>query len=159
MLPNSKELHFNGVFKYNIDGKLDLLIKDLPVPNGIALSPDEKTLYISNSTPAKWIAYNFDKKGNIESEKWVFDAQKLNEKSISKMVPDGMTIDAYGNIFGAGPDGILVISPKGEHFGTIKTNKRTSNAIFNKDKTELYVTCDDYLLRIVLGYNLGFKNN
>ncbi len=157
LLPKSKELDFNGVYRSNIDGSLDLLIKDLPTPNGIGLSPDEKTLYISNSNPAKWIAYNLDENGNIKNEKWIFHAQKMKENSISKMVPDGMAIDDKGNIFGAGPDGILVISPNGQHLGTIKTNKRTSNCVFNDDKTVLYVTCDDYLLRIVLGYKLGFK--
>lgn len=156
LLPESKELDFNGVYRYHTDGSLQVLLSDLPAPNGIALSFDEKTLYVSNSNPAKWLAYNLDTDGNIMSEKWVFHAQELKENSISKMVPDGMAIGAKGNIFGAGPDGVLVISPEGQHLGTIKTNKRTSNCVFNKDKTVLYVTCDDYLLRIVLGYNLGF---
>ena len=157
LLPESKELDFSGVYRSNIDGSLDLLIKNLPTPNGIGLSPDEKTLYISNSNPAKWIAYNLDENGKIENEKWVFHAETLKKQSISKMVPDGMAIDANGNIFGAGPDGILVISPEGQHLGTIKTNKRTSNTVFNSDKTELYVTCDDYLLRIILGYKIKLK--
>nr|WP_299344377.1 sulfatase-like hydrolase/transferase [Allomuricauda sp.] len=156
LLPDSKELDFNGVYRYNTDGSLDLLLANLPTPNGIGLSLDEKTLYVSNSNPAKWLAYELDSKGKIKKEKWVFHAQKIKEKSISKMVPDGMAIDDKGNIFGAGPDGILILSPQGEHLGTIKTKKRTSNCVFNKDKTILYVTCDDYLLRIVLGYKLGF---
>lgn len=82
-----------------------------------------------------------------------FDAQKLKKDSFGKMAPDGMAIDAHGNIFGAGPDGILVFSPFGQHLGTIQTNKRTFNCTFNTDKTVFYVTCDDYLLRIVLSYN------
>lgn len=154
-LPNAKELSFNGVYRYNTDGTLDLLAADLPAPNGIGLSLDEKTLYVSNSNPARWIAYELNSQGEITKEKWVFHAQKLKEASVSKMVPDGMAIDDQGNIFGAGPDGILVISPRGEHLGTIETKKRTSNCVFNKDKTILYVTCDDYLLRIVLGYKKG----
>ncbi|MEM6632422.1 MAG: sulfatase-like hydrolase/transferase [Bacteroidota bacterium] len=157
LLPQSKELDFQGVFRLSPSGDLSLLTQSLEKPNGIALSPDEKTLYVANSQPAYWVAYDLLPDGTLSNERQLLKGEALVEKSLSKQAPDGMAVDRQGNIFATGPDGILVISPEGKHLGTIRTNKRTSNCTFNEDYTVLYVTCDDYLLRIVLGYKVGIK--
>ena len=157
-LPNGgKELGFNGVFRLSKEGELSLLTSHLAKPNGIALSPDEQTLYIANSGPAKYLAFDLSSDGKLGEEQWSFDVRQLVEESVSKQAPDGLAVDEQGNIFATGPDGILVLSPEGKHLGTIRTNKRTSNCTFNEDYTVLYATCDDYVLRIVLGYKLGFE--
>ena len=156
LLPAAKELDFQGVFKLETNGNLSLLTKSLNKPNGIALSPDEKTLYVANSQPAHWMAYDLSAAGILSNERLLFDGSKLVEESVSKQAPDGLAIDPKGNIFATGPDGVLVFTPAGKHLGTIRTNKRTSNCTFNEDHTVLYVTCDDYVLRVVLGYKLGF---
>lgn len=156
LLPASKELDFNGVFRISPDGEVKLLIKNLEKPNGIALSPDEKTLYVANSVPPRWMAYDLNADGAVSKERLLFDATALVEKSVSKQAPDGMAVDEQGNLFATGPDGVLVFSPEGKHLGTIGTGKRTSNCDFNEDKTALYVTCDDYVLRVILGYKTGF---
>lgn len=155
LLPESKELAFHGVYRLDTDGSLTLLIPNLPAPNGIALSPDEKTLYVANSRPPHWMAYDLSPEGTIANERLLFDGTSLVAASVSKQAPDGIKVDDKGNLFATGPDGILVITPAGEHLGTIRTNKKTANCAFNEDHTVLYATCDDYIVRIVLGYKTG----
>jgi gluconolactonase len=65
-------------------------------------------------------------------------------------LPDGLKVDAAGNVFATGPGGVLVFSPDGSHLGTIDTTKATANCAFDADKSTLYMTADDMLLRIRL---------
>ncbi len=154
-LPSDSILGFRGVYRLSKNGKIDLLIKSLNTPNGIALSPDNMTLYVANSNPPRWMAYDLSTDGMVYNKRIFFDGTSLLEKSISKQAPDGMTVNRDGILFESGPDGVLVFSPEGKHLGTIKTDKRTSNCTLNEDETVLYVTCDDYVLRVILGYQLG----
>ncbi|MEO8823831.1 MAG: SMP-30/gluconolactonase/LRE family protein, partial [Ginsengibacter sp.] len=125
-LPNGdadteRELSFEGVYKISPDGKLTLLIDSIPKPNGIALSPDEKILYVASSDniKPKWYAYNFDENGNLKDGHVLLDAAPLKEKATVKQGPDGFKIDKHGNLFAAGPDGINIISPEGKLLGLI----------------------------------------
>ncbi|MEO1449188.1 MAG: SMP-30/gluconolactonase/LRE family protein, partial [Bacteroidota bacterium] len=152
LLPESRELPFKGVYRLSKEGELSLLTSSLELPNGIHLSPDEKTLYVANSIPPKWIAFDLSESGEVSNERVFFDGQKLVDASVSKQKPDGLKTDNEGNLFATGPDGVLIFSPEGKHLGTIKTNKKTSNCAFNEDKTVLYVTCHQLILRVVLGY-------
>ncbi|MFY0653900.1 MAG: sulfatase-like hydrolase/transferase [Cyclobacteriaceae bacterium] len=152
--PNAKELDFEGVYRISPKGKVSLMTKSWPTPNGVGISPDQKTLYIANSNPAKLIALDLGEDGTASNERVIFDATKLWEKSVAKQRPDGMTINSDGIIFMTGPDGVLVLSQDGKHLGSIKTDKKTSNCTFNEDETVLYVTCDDLVLRVILGYKL-----
>ena len=137
--------------------KLNLLTKSVNLPNGIALSPDNKTLYVANSNPPQWLAYDLSSDGKISNERVFYDGTSLLEKSISKQAPDGMVVNSDGILFATGPDGVLVFSSAGKHLGTIKTDKKTSNCTLNEDETVLYVTCDDYVLRVILGYQIGYN--
>jgi len=101
------------------------------------------------------MAYDLSVNGKVSNERVFFDGTSLVENSISKQAPDGMAINSDGILFATGPDGVLVFSSQGKHLGTIKTDKRTSNCALNEDETVLYVTCDDYVLRVILGYRLG----
>lgn len=154
--PDGGVLDFAGVYRIGADGSLQLLVRSLPTPNGIALSPDEKNLYVANSNPPQWMAYDLSPDGTVSNERVLFDAQQLVAESTSKQAPDGMVVNREGTIFATGPDGVLILSPAGKHLGTIRTNKKTSNCDLNEDQTILYVTCDDYLLRVVLGYKARF---
>ncbi len=157
-LPNgekdtARELSFEGVYKISADGKLSLLLDSISRPNGIAFSPDEKTLYIASSDEKKpaWYAYHLNEKGNIKSGGVLLNALPLKEKATIKQGPDGMKIGKYGNIFSAGPDGINIISPAGKLLGLIKVYKRfTSNCSFSASKDTLYITTDDLILRVKL---------
>ncbi len=130
-----KELKFNGIYRLK-DGKLQLLAKELKRPNGIAFSPDEKTLYISNSDPDRkiWMKYDVKSDGTIANGKVFFDVTKETEDGL----PDGMKIDKNGNLYCSGPGGIWVFSPEGKHLGTIKPPETPANCAWGK-----YTTADD----------------
>jgi gluconolactonase len=150
----TRELTFEGVYKISSsDGKTSLLIDSIENPNGIGLSRDEKILYIASSsaTHPRWFAYNLDVKGNIAGGGLLLDAANLEATATVKQGPDGFKIDRHGNIFSAGPDGINILSPAGKRMAVIKVPKRSvSNCAFNEDGTLLFVTADDYLLKITL---------
>lgn len=149
----TRELTFEGVYKINTDGKIALLIDSISRPNGIALSLDEKILYVGSSDDkhTKWYAYNLDSYGNIQSGGVLLDGTELKEKATIKQGADGFKIDKYGNIFSAGPDGINIISPGGKLLALIKVyNRPTSNCAFNETKDVLYITADDLVLKVKL---------
>ncbi len=148
-----RELKFEGVFKVDLSGKTSLLIDTISRPNGIALSLDEKILYVGSSDDVhtKWFAYNLDANGNTTTGKVLFDGTDLKAKATVKQGADGFKIDKYGNIFSAGPDGINIISSQGKLLGLIRIyNKRVSNCAFNESKDVLYVTATDMVLKIKL---------
>jgi gluconolactonase len=146
-----RELPFAGVYRRTPDGKLTVLVKDLKFPNGIAFSPDEKTLYLSNSDPdrAIWMAYDVTADGGVANGRLFFDATD-KVKAGKKGLPDGMKVDVQGNVFGGGPGGVLVLSPAGKHLGTIVTTEPTANVAFGDDGSTLYMTAHDKLCRIRL---------
>lgn len=149
----TRELPFEGVYKINTAGKTTLLIDSIPRPNGVALSLNEKILYVASSDniKPKWYAYQLDENGNIASGGVLLDAAPLKEKATVKQGPDGMKIDRYGNIFSSGPDGINIISPEGKRLALIKIyNRPASNCAFNETKDVLYITADDLVLRVKL---------
>ncbi len=149
----TRELKFEGVYKISADGKLTLLIDSISRPNGIALALDEKILYVGSSDDKHtgWYAYNLDMNGNIQSGGILLDGAPLKEKAKMKQGADGFKIDKHGNIFGAGPDGINIISPAGKLLGLIKVyNRPVSNCAFNETKDVLYITADDMVLKVNL---------
>ena len=144
-----KELDFNGVFKLDTNGQVMLIDKSLTRPNGIAFSPDFKTMYVANSDPkaALWKAYPIDENGNILQGKIFADVTTMIGDKLPGL-PDGLKVDDKGNLFATGPGGVLIFSPDGKHLGTIKTGKATANCAFNSDKSVLYMTAHDQLMRI-----------
>lgn len=119
-----KELPFNGVFRLDQNNKLHLLAKNLTRPNGLALSPDESKLYVANSDQQNKVLMVYDLlEGRVQTSSVFFDANGLN----SPGVPDGLKVDVQGNIFATGPGGVLVLSPQGDHLGTISTGEVTAN--------------------------------
>lgn len=148
--PN-KEIPFQGVYRFSKDGKLSLLTKEMSRPNGIALSPDEKTLYVANSDPerAVWMAFPLREDGTIGEGRVLFDATKWVGPE-RKGLPDGMCVDVHGNLFATGPGGVLVLTPEGKHLGTFATGEATANCTFGGDGHDLYITADMYLARVRL---------
>lgn len=148
---NTKELDFQGVYRVDPSGKLTLQVDSLSRPNGIGLSPDEKTLYVAQSDPekARYYAFDLDEKGNVISGKVLLDVTALVGED-RKGLPDGLKVDKKGNLFATGPGGVLVISPEGKLMGTILTGEGTANCAFNGDQSFLYMTADMYLMRISL---------
>lgn len=148
---NTKELDFQGVYRIDPSGKLSLQVDSLSRPNGIGLSPDEKTLYVAQSDPekARYYAFDLDENGNVISGKVLLDVTTLVGGD-KKGLPDGLKVDKKGNLFATGPGGVLVISSEGKLLGTILTGEGTANCGFNADQSYLYMTADMYLMRISL---------
>lgn len=145
-LAEARELGFNGVFRLNAQGKLEVMIKDLPAPNGLALSPDEKKLYVDSTLPRKLLmVYDLRADATLSDGK-VF-ADMTDEPGMGR--PDGMKVDRNGNIFGTGPGGVVIFSPEGKHLGTIRFPEIPSNLAWgDKDGKTLYVTARTGLYRI-----------
>ena len=143
----AKELTFNAVFRM-AKGKLQPVIKDLSRPNGIAFSPDQKTLYIANSDEKKkiWMAYDVAGDGTVSNGRVFADVTAEKDPG----VPDGLKVDSKGNIWTSGPGGIWVFSPGGKHLGTIKMPEIPANCNWGDDWKSLYITARTSLYRIKL---------
>jgi len=154
----SKELSFNGVYRLKSNGDLTLLTKDLSYPNGIGISPDGKTLYVAVSDGKNpiYMAYDIQPDGTIARGRVFFDPAPL--VAMGRIgSPDGMKVDARGNLFATGPGGVLVFNSAGKHLGTILTGERTANVAFGDDGSTLYMTADHKLMRIRLATKgIGF---
>lgn len=144
-----KELDFYGVYRLAPDGAVTLLTKEMTRPNGIALSPDEKTLYVANSDPAKaiWMAFPVQANGTIGAGRVFADATDAVKKGLPGL-PDGMKTDAKGNLWASGPGGIYIFAPDGKQLGRIETGERTSNCAWGDDGSTLYMTTDMMVTRI-----------
>ncbi|MCA9089749.1 MAG: SMP-30/gluconolactonase/LRE family protein [Planctomycetaceae bacterium] len=145
-----RELDFCGVYRLTPQGQLTLLTREMTRPNGIALSPDEKTLYVAQSDPeaAIWKAFPINADGSLGKSRILYDATQ-HVKDGWPGLPDGMAVDQAGNIFGTGPGGVFVFSPAGKLLGRISTGERTSNCTFGgADGSQLYITADTYVCRI-----------
>jgi gluconolactonase len=96
-------------------------------PNGLALSPDERTLYVANT---RWTAYihaiEIDEAGNMVRRRIFADMSS----DVEQGVPDGMKVDAAGRVFCTGPSGVWVFEPDGRHIGIIETPEVTANLAF-----------------------------
>ncbi len=152
-----RELDFCGVYRLSRDGELTLLTDQLPRPNGIALSPDEKTLYVAQSDPkaAIWMAYPVREDGSLGDGRVLFDATGWVGKRPG--LPDGLAVDQQGNLWATGPGGVLILSPEGRLLGRLNTGQRTSNCTFGEDGKTLFITADSYLCRIrTRATGLGF---
>jgi gluconolactonase len=153
-----KELKVNGVYRIPNArqhkagappdrDKLQLIISDLPRPNGIAFSPDEKVLYIADSGKKVWMRYTVHPDGSVSDGKLLLDASGEKEAG----GPDGIRVDKKGNIYGSGPGGVWIISPEGKHLGTIKVPEVVANVAWgDKDGKTLYITASTSLYRIKL---------
>tara|TARA_B110000914_G_scaffold216546_1_gene221640 strand:+ start:194 stop:1171 length:978 start_codon:yes stop_codon:yes gene_type:complete len=144
-----KELQFNGVFRLSPNGELKLLIKNLSRPNGIAISNDEKTLYVANSDSKNPVImkYQITDEG-VKNPEIFFDGSILSKKDIGAF--DGLKIHPTGTVFATGPGGVLLIKSDGNHIGTIRTEVRSANCAFDDKYEYLYMTSHQYLTRIKL---------
>ena len=146
----TKELDFHGVYRLTPAGVLTVVTKEMTFPNGIALSPDETTLYVANSDPklAIWKAFPVRPDGTVGPGRVFADATK--DVGAKKGLPDGMKVDAKGNLFATGPGGVLVFAPDGIHLGTFATGEATANCGWGDDGSTLYITADMFIGRVKL---------
>ncbi len=143
-----REMDWCGVFRLSQDGTVTLITKDIHAPNGIAFSPDERTLYVSQSNreAANWAALDLTADDIASSATIFYDSTDLVGKM--KGVPDGMTVDVQGNLWVTGPGGVMIISPERKLLGRIVTGQASSNCTFGEDGSTLFITLDDDVVRV-----------
>lgn len=146
----AKEAAYQGVYKISSDGSVTLLTDTITRPNGIAFFPGEKSLLIANSDPKKpyWYIYDLDQKGGLINGRVFHDGTMAYQKE--NRTPDGIKIDDKGNIFATGPGGVWIYNKKGLVLGRIKVNVITSNCAFANNYKTLFITADNYLLKVDL---------
>lgn len=155
-----KELDFSGVFCL-INGELKLVATDLGGPNGIAFSPDEKWLYVSN-----WdirdihqtkiiMRYQVHANGSLSNGQVFFDMNHTDDDEAL----DGLKVDQQGNIFASGPGGVWIISPSGKYLGKIICGERPANMAWGDDGQTLYMAAHSSLYRIKLKSRGMIGNN
>ncbi len=151
-----KELDVNGI--YRVPGarqqkpgaqpdrdNLQLLVKDLGRPNGLAFSPDEKYMYVAESVKKFWMRYKVQPDGSLTDGSVFIDCSSDSAKG----VPDGLRMDAKGNMWGAAPGGVWIVSPEGKHIGTIVVPEVVGNLEFGgKDRKTLYIAGSTSIYRI-----------
>lgn len=144
-----KEIPFQGVYKVNTKGEVELMVDSITRPNGIAIMPGERTILVANSDVAKpnWYAFDLDNNNRFTNGRIFYSALSAN-KSLG--LPDGLKIDKKGNVFGTGPGGIWIFNKSGKLLGKYKVPEATSNCAFSADEKTLYITNDMYVLRLKL---------
>jgi gluconolactonase len=141
-----KELSFYGLFLLK-DGKVQALVKDMAVPNGLGFSPDEKYFYVDDT--GKKIIWRYE----VQPDDTLANGHIFMDMTDDKApgVPDGMKIDSKGNIYSTGPGGIWIISPSGKHLGTILMPNVPANLAFGgADGKTLYIAAHTVLYRVQL---------
>src|SRR5262245_26592074 len=109
----------------------------MPLPNGLKVSPDGKTLYVSDSHLRHWKAYPIKEDGGVGAGKVFFEPQTDNKNE-----PDGLAVDEQGNLYFTGRGGVWVVSPDGKALGLIAVPEFVSNVTFGgADGKTLYLTC------------------
>jgi len=144
----TRELPFCGVYRVTPEGVVTLLTRALDRPNGIAFSPDEKTLYVAQSHgPLPVImAYGVQADGTLDQGKVFFNCKELRGPGL----PDGLKVGADGTLFATGPGGLLILTPEARLLGRVLCTRPTANVAFGDNGTRLYLTSDDRILRVAL---------
>lgn len=143
-----KELPYSGVFCLR-DNKLQLVSTDLKGPNGLAFSPDEHYLYVSNWDPEKKIVMRYDVNADctLANGKVFFDMTSAPGEDAL----DGIKVDQRGNLYVSGPGGLWILSPEGKHLGTLQGPEHPHNLAWgDNDGKTLYLTAQTSVYRIRL---------
>jgi gluconolactonase len=141
-----KELDFSGVFMVR-DGAVTLLTSELKGPNGLALSPDERYLYVGNWDPQRKVVMRYELDGTdaILDASVHYDMTGAEDEDAI----DGLKVDQAGNLYVCGPSGIWVLSPDGTHLGTLRLPESPHNLAWgDHDARTLYITAQTSIYRL-----------
>ncbi len=140
-----QEIPFQGVYRLDAQGKVQLLTKELTQPNGLAFSPDGKRFYVDDSEQRNIRVYDVGPNGTLTNGR-IFGEEPGGK---GDGVPDGMKVDQNGNIFVTGPKGIWVWDARGNHLGTIVMPEQPANLTWgDKDYRTLYITATTSVYRL-----------
>ena len=142
-----KELPFSGVFRV-AEGKLELVADDLIGPNGLAFTPDEKSLYVDDWDVTKKVVmrYPVNPEGSLGKGEVFYDMTSVP----GEIALDGLKVDENGDVYVSGPGGVWILSPQGKHLGTIQAPELPANFAWGDDGKTLYMTARTSLYRIRL---------
>ncbi len=139
-----RELDFNAVYMWK-DGKLTLVVKDMPTTNGLAFSPDEQYLYVNGGRDNYVNRYDVRADGVLANGKLFIDMRKETGGGVT----DGLRVDTKGNLYETAPGGVWIISPEGKHLGTIRAPEVSTNVGFgDADKKTLYIAARTGIYKI-----------
>jgi gluconolactonase len=146
-----KELPFQGVYRVREPGAVELLTAEIPAPNGLALAPDGRTLYVSNAQPGDAAVYAFPVRadGSLGEKRKLFDATERVRAGAAGSA-DGLEVDRDGNVWFAGPGGVHLLTPGGELLGSLEFARPAANLELAADGS-LYVAADTAVWRIPVG--------
>ncbi|MDR6196505.1 SMP-30/gluconolactonase/LRE family protein [Siphonobacter sp. SORGH_AS_0500] len=144
----SREMDAFGVYRVDSSGKVTQIINNLKRPNGVALSPDEKTLYVAQSDDSEpyIMAYPLQNDGSVGKGRIFYDFTPLIKQGL-KRAPDGIRTDASGNLYAAGGGGFLILNAQGKLLGRLEFKTATSNCSFGSDGY-MYLTAENYICRV-----------
>lgn len=147
-----KEIEFNGLYRLDPKGQVNLIDKDLSRPNGVAVSSDQQTLYVAMSDAARpqLLAYPLDIEGGVSDYPKVFCDFSAELARKLPGLPDGLKTSRSGHVFATGPGGVYVLSKEGKKLGLIATGKAIANCCFGEDGKTLFLTSHDMLARVRL---------
>ena len=154
------DIDFAGVYRVSPDlSKINLLVSDYVLPNGLTFSPDESILYINDSQGVFVNDANmFRSVGRIDAFDVRSSGMLANRRIFCELrgelsgIPDGMKVDVEGNVYCTGPGGVWIIDAAGKHLGTILTevDHTTNMAWGGEDWSTLYITTAETMARIQL---------
>ena len=146
-LERKQELDFQGVFRVALDGALTRDADDFSQPNGLCLSPDERILYVNDTTRAHIRAFDAAADGSL-SDNRIF-AEHIGTGDYDEGVVDGMKCDEHGNVYVTGPRGIWVFDARGRHLGVIRMPEIAGNMNWGGPHwNDLYCACSTSIYRV-----------
>lgn len=148
-LPNreddeTREIPFFGVYKLSANGALTVVDDEISRPNGVALSPDNKVLYVTDTATGQILAYELTEAGDATDRRVFADMSDTDRAGGA----DGLKVDIHGNVYSTGPGGVHVFAADGTELGLIDTVERCANLAWGDDGSALYITADMYLMRV-----------
>lgn len=144
----ARELDFSGIYRVRADGVVELMSRELRAPNGLAFSPDGRTLYVTDVDPRRsaWLAFPVAEGHRLGRPRVLRDITHLSGPG--RGAPDGLKVDRDGHLFGAGPGGVFVMTATGQLLGTIELGVPTANVAWGDDGSTLYIAADSGIYRL-----------
>ena len=144
-----QQISFTGIYRLTAPGesnqRLTLLTRAVTGANGLALSNDERTLYVADSLKKVWVKFDVRRDGSLGGPK-PFATIGADQRA---GLPDGLKVDLKGNVFAAGPGGVWIFAADGTHLGTLPLAKKTSNLAWaDAKRRSLYVTASDVIYHL-----------